>query len=302
MTYASGGLIEATDYNSFSASVNALWGTGSSDRGFGQATTLSSVSAASDVTATQWSSLISRINSIRTHSDATSSGLTSPAAGDTISFLSTLSSQISTADTNRLSNTGSGNAADSLGGTKTVSNATGFTTTRTLAISITFSSYDQMRYFFNTGGFVTISAEASTHSGNTKSTDWDNLCNAFGTTKVLAQTCAKVGGSGTLSVNNSSVGFYDLTATNQVLLRQFSPTGTGGYNSNFITSFARLNVIHASSPTQIILTMTWQDDAADTFDDTISGTARIDCTAQAAGVTYISNTWGAQVAAVVTSA
>jgi len=297
MTYAQGGLIEATDYNGFVSSVNALWGVGSSDSGYGQATTLSSVSAAGTVTATQWSDLIARINSIRQHADNTTSGLTSPSAGDTIAYLSTMSSQISTATTNRLNVTGDGNAVDSLGGTKTISNAAGFTTTRTQEFSITFSSYNQMRYFFNTGGYVTITAANSSFSGNTKSTDWNSLSTAFGTTIIRAQTSAKSGGSGTLSTNNTNAGFYDLTTTDTLVMRQYSPTATGGYNTSYISSFARLNVAHASSPTIIYLKIVFQDDAADTFDDTVSGTARTDCTARASGVTYISNTWGSQTAA-----
>ena len=297
MTYASGGLIEATDYNGFVSSVNALWGVGSGDSGYGQATTLSSVSAAGTVTATQWSDLIARINSIRQHADNTTSGLSSPSAGNTITYLSTMSSQISTATTNRLNNTGDGNAVDSLGGTKTISNATGFTTTRTQEFSITFSSYNQMRYFFNTGGYVTITAANSSFSGNTKSTDWQSLAVAFGTTVIYAQTSAKSGGSGTLNTNNTNAGFYDLLATDTLVMRQYSPTATGGYNTSYISSFARLNVAHASSPTVIYLKIVFQDDAADTFDDTVSGTARTDCTARASGVTYISNTWGAQTAA-----
>jgi hypothetical protein len=293
MTYASGGLIEATDYNGFVSSVNAIWGVGSGDSGYGQATTLSSVSAAGTVTATQWSDLIARLNSIRQHSDNTTSGLTAPSAGDTITYLSTLSSQISTANSNRLNNTGDGNAANGAGGTLTVSNATGWTTTRTLEISITFSSYNQMRYFFNTGGYVEISAVNSTFSGNTKSTDWETLVNNFGTTRIRAQTSSKQGGSGTLSTNNTNAGFWDLTASDTLVLRQYSPTSTGGYNSNYISSFARLNVAHASSPTIIYLKIVMQDDAADIVDDTVSGTARIDVAGYASGVTYISNTWGA---------
>ena len=293
MTYASGGLIEATDYNGFVSSVNALWGVGSGDSGYGQATTLSSVSAAGTVTATQWSDLIARINSIRQHADNTTSGLSSPSAGNTITYLSTMSSQISTATSNRLNNTGDGNAANGAGGTLTVSNATGWTTTRTLEISITWSSYNQMRYFFNTGGYVDFNATNSSFSGNTKSSDWQSLATAFGTTRIKAQDSLKSGGSGTLSTNNTNAGFYDLTATDTLVLRQYSPTATGGYNSSYISSFARLNVAHASSPTVIYLKIVFQDDAADVFDDTVSGTAAMQAAGYASGVTYISNVWGA---------
>jgi hypothetical protein len=44
MTYSSGGLIQAADYNTFSTNINNIWGTGSGDSGWGQTNTLPSVS------------------------------------------------------------------------------------------------------------------------------------------------------------------------------------------------------------------------------------------------------------------
>lgn len=300
MAYASGGTIEAVDYNGFVASVNALWGTGSGDSGYGQSSTLGTVTAnSSTVTATQWSDLIARINSLRNHQTAggLGSGITQPSAGNTITYLSTMASQISTATTNRLLNAGDGNGVNIAGGTITLSNATGFTVTRTQEFSLTFSSYNQMRYFFNTGGAVTITSLNSVLSGNTKSTDWDALTLAFGTTYIYAQTSAKVGGSGTLNTNNTNAGFYDLLATDTLVMRQYSTTVTGGYNTNYISSYARLNVAHASSPTVIYLKIVMQDDAADAAlpvgVDTVSGTARSDVSALPSGITYIANVWGA---------
>ena len=295
MTYASGGLIEATDYNGFVASVNAIWGTGSSDSGYGQTTTLSTVTAASStVTATQWSDLIARINSLRNHqtAGAPGSGITQPSTGNTITYLSSLSTQITTATSNKLLNAGDGTAASGGSGTASVSNATGWTTTRSLEISYTFLSANQMRYFFNTGGFFHYNASSSVLAGNTKSADWDTLTNAFGTTVIEAQSSSKGGGSGSLNVNNTNAGFYDLTATDTLVLRQYSTTAAGGYTSNYISSYARLNVIHASGPTVIYLKIVFQDDAADTLDDTVSGTATLNTAGYASGVTYIANTWG----------
>ena len=295
MTYASGGLIEATDYNGFVASVNAIWGTGSSDSGYGQTTTLSTVTAASStVTATQWSDLIARINSLRNHQTAggLGSGITQPSTGNTITYLSSLSTQISTATSNKLLNAGDGNAAAGGSGTTAVSNATGWTTTRSLEISYTFLSANQMRYFFNTGGFFDYNATSSVLTGNTKSTDWDALTDAFGTTRIRSQSSSKEGGSGTLNTNNTNAGFYDLTATDTLVLRQYSTTAAGGYTYNYISSFARLNVIHASSPTVIYLKIVFQDDAADGLNDTVSGTATLNTAGYASGVTYIANTWG----------
>ena len=294
MTYASGGLIEATDYNGFVASVNAIWGTGSSDSGYGQTTTLSTVTAASStVTATQWSDLIARINSLRNHqtAGAPGSGITQPSTGNTITYLSSLSTQITTATSNKLLNAGDGTAASGGGGTQTVPNATGWTTTRSLEISYTFLSANQMRYFFNTGGFFDYNATSSVLAGNTKSTDWDALTDAFGTTRIRSQSSSKEGGSGTLNTNNTNAGFYDLTTSNTAVMRQYSTTAAGGYTSNYITSYARLNAVPGSS-TIIYLLIVFQDDAADGLDDTVSGTATLNTAGYASGVTYIANTWG----------
>ena len=72
MTYSVGGLIQATDYNGFAdttagGNVNVMWGTGTGDAGYGQSTTLSTVSAGGTVTATQWADLVNRIQSIANH-------------------------------------------------------------------------------------------------------------------------------------------------------------------------------------------------------------------------------------------
>jgi hypothetical protein len=83
MTYSVGGLIQATDYNGFASTttggnVNVLWGTGTSDAGYGQSTTLATVSASGTVTATQWASLVNRISSIASHQGTTITARTAP--------------------------------------------------------------------------------------------------------------------------------------------------------------------------------------------------------------------------------
>lgn len=302
MAYSSGGLIEATDYNGFVASVNAVWGTGSGDSGYGQSTTLSTVSAGNTVTATQWSDLITRIDSAKNHqnSGAPGSGITKPVAGGTITFLSTLSTQIANITTNRLLNAGDGNGVNIASGTISITNATGWTTTRTQEISLTWSSYNQMRYFFNTGGYVTATVANSAFAGNTKSAAWDALCTAFGTLRLNAQTSQKVGGSGTLSTNNTTIGFHDLTDVLQTIFEQFETNVT--YNTNYLTFQARLNATHAAGTATILyLRIVYTDASTDIVDDTVTGTAQMDVTAIPSGITYISNTWGGVTGASVTN-
>ena len=82
MTISSGGLIQATDYNTFvgtspsatTNTINTVWAVGSGSAGYGQ-TALSQVSSAGTVTATQWASLINTLNSILTHQSGSGSGI-----------------------------------------------------------------------------------------------------------------------------------------------------------------------------------------------------------------------------------
>jgi hypothetical protein len=64
MTYSVGNTIVATDYNGFistnAANINGIWSTGAASFGYGE-TAVSTVSAAATITATQWSTLNSRL-------------------------------------------------------------------------------------------------------------------------------------------------------------------------------------------------------------------------------------------------
>jgi hypothetical protein len=272
MSYSQGGLIEATDYNGFVASVNANWGVGSGDRGYGQTNTLSTVAATNTVTATQWATLIARIDSMRQHQSGVTSGLTQPTVGDTIAFLSTLSGQISTIDTNRLSR--------NVGVTQLVTaNASGTWNGTVQAVRecrFTFASANAMRYFFNAGGTVTFNTFNSSFSGNTKSDNWNTIK-----------------GNASATVTNSV--FWNNLSTSNFTLGTWSGSGAD-YNLNVLTLQARLDAAPGSS-TAITLRAFFQDGASDTFDDTVLGTARVDAAANGAATTFLTNTWGTPTAA-----
>jgi hypothetical protein len=267
MSYSSGGLIEATDYNGFAASVNALWGVGTGQRGYGQSTTLSTVAATNTVTATQWATLIARIDSMRQHQSGVTSGLTQPVAGDTITFLSTLSGQISTIDTNRLSR----NVSVSSLVTANASGTWNGTVQAVRECSFTFASANAMRYFFNSGGTVTFNTISSSFAGNTKSVNWEAIANAASATVT------------------NSVFWTNLSTSNYTL---YTGTGSGAdYGSNVLTLQARLDAA-AGSSTVITLRALMTDGSSDSFNDTVLGTARIDASANGAATTYLTNTWG----------
>ena len=267
MSYSQGGTIEATDYNGFAASVNAVWGSGTGDSGYGQTSTLSTVAATNTVTATQWATLIARLDSMRNHQAGTASGITQPTTGDLISYISSLNTNISTVTTSRRNN----NVGTASLATANASGATGWTSNAVRECTFTFSSANAMRYFFNAGGTITFNTASSSFSGNTKSNNWETVANGASAT-----------------VTNAI--FWDNLSTSNYTIS--SATGSGAdYGSNVLYLQARLNAAPGSS-TVITLRAYFVDGAADGFDDTVSGTARVDASANGSNTTYLSNTWG----------
>jgi hypothetical protein len=287
MTYASGGLIQATDYNGFANSINAIWGAGSGNSGWGQTSTLATVAASNTVTAAQWATLIARLDSIRRHENNVTSGLTQPVAGNTITFLSTLSSVITTATNNRNSWAASGTAVT----ITSTANAAGWVTSATREATLTFASANAMRYYFNAGGYVQFGGVPSTITGNTKSTDWDTLLNNCGYVRIFNNTSDRTSGTGTTSIYNTNLGFWDLTTSNQVILRQYSTNTVGGYNLNYATFQARLNAAPGSS-TVLTMSMVLTDASGDVLDDTVGAGVYMQSWHVPPATTYISNTWG----------
>jgi hypothetical protein len=304
MTYASGGLIEAVDYNNFAASVNAVWGTGGSptlDYGYGQtSSTLPSVAASNTVTAAQWQNLIDRINKMRQHQSGVTSGLTSPNAGDVITFLGNMSNQIAACHNNRLLVNATLSETPNF-----IENATGWTTTAVKEISLNFTGgAAAMRHFFNGGGYVSFHGASSNLSGNTKSLDWDSLLIAAGGVKITALDSARINTpagsfSGTPSTNPNTVliGFYDLDTTDKTILQQSSTNAVGGYNLNNVVLQARLNALPGSATT-MYLKMILNDASGDVVNDTVTGTVRLDVNYAPPLTTYLTqNSWGTITAA-----
>ena len=100
MTYTSGSLIQATDYNGFvsttvGANVNATWNTT-----YGQSA-IATVAATNTVTATQWASLVNTITSVAAHQNTTITSRAAPTTGQTISILAAVNTDITNCYTNR---------------------------------------------------------------------------------------------------------------------------------------------------------------------------------------------------------
>ena len=286
MAYSSGGLIQATDYNGFASSVNTLWGTGSGNYGYGQSTTVPTVAATTDtVTATQWATLIARMQSMQQHQSNNTTGVPGqPTAGSIITYLSTVSSCISTITGNRILTYAYGTPI-----TLSNSNATGWVTSATKTYTYTFASANQARYFFNCGGYVSINTSGTTMSANSKSTYWSSFLTAglnnFG---LFASGSTRLGTGYTQNTFLSSQGFYNLTTTPTVYLQLTDSPSSADYTSNYLQVLCSVN----AGGTVVTITLYAVDAAGDTFDDTVTGTFGTQGYIGVPETTYISNTWG----------
>ena len=301
MAYTTGDTILATHYNGFVASVNALWGTGTSNRGIGQTTTISTVSAGNTVTATQWSTLLDRIRSLSDHygqdGSITIDTVTNPTTGDTISALATLATDIGTIDSAQIA-VGSVAAGYQTAVTDTAVVSGTFTNTITQTNQLTFASANAMRYFFNAGGRVYVSWSLSGGTADSKYNEWAALATACGTYYIYNTTSGKSGGSGSPTTNLTNNGFWDMTATPTLVFKQLEDSAP--YTANYIQLTANLNTAPGSS-TIMQIKSEWKDDAADETSynkniynvlDQVDGSKTTTFSYQAPATTYISATWG----------
>ena len=300
MAYTSGDLILDDHYNTFatgsaagtatdSANVNNVWGVGSGDRGYGQSTTLSAVSAGTAVTATQWATMLSRISSMASHQGTSITAITSPTAGNTISAYTALSSNITAIYNGRLNHAAFG--------TTSTTNTTGtssWTASTVHTITVTFASANARRYFFNAGGELRIDTAISGGTADGKYNEWVDLANTLAGQVILGpHGTTKSGGTGTPTTLAGSIGNYELTTSFQDIYKQYADSSP--YTSNYIRVQAK-----ATSDTVIVFEVRYQDDAADqTFDkavytpeDVIDGTVTTTTTIAPPSTTYLTDTWG----------
>ena len=320
MTYTSGSLIVATDYNGFistntGANVNGVWSTGTGDSGWGQ-TALSTVAATNTITATQWAGLVNNLASMGSQTGTALTARTAPTAGNTINILSALNTDLTSCTTNRGNAAGSGTTSTTWTGSTAKTTATGSGAaawTITFTHTITFPSADQARYFWNAGGLVRLDF-SKTSTGTDTDPDWNAFAASIGTLYMSGRVNAgtqtiggtgytgftRVGGTGVPSTNLTTTGWYSLTAGAAATTMFKIFNGTSPYTSDYIQVTAAKN---AGSTTLTFVT-TWVDagtgqtsnitggtDTASPY--TAFGTAPATlCRYVPPSTTYLTNSWG----------
>jgi hypothetical protein len=316
MTYSAGGLIQATDYNGFvndtvGANINATWNTA-----YGQ-TAISTVAAAGTVTAAQWASLVNTLASLGTHTNTTITSRSAPTAGQTISILSAVNTDITNVFTNRYNAYAVGSQFTGWTGTNSKTATTsGASWSITFTNTVTFASAAQANYFFNAGGLIKIDV-SKTSTGNTGDPEWNDLANTLcgdiwisglATSHTIAGVAytgtTKIGGTGSPATLSTGTGWDALTtgAAATIVYKQFADTAP--YTSNFIQH----SIAKASSGTQLVITTLWSNSDSDPITGGTAASGATPGTAPCTIVTYyppetttLTNTWGSPSVAATTS-
>lgn len=314
MVYSVGGLIQASDYNGFvgpagsggtaNANLNDIWGAGSGDKGWGQ-TALANPAVGSTVTATQWASLVNTLASAGNQTNTSLTARSAPVAGDTITILAALNTDLSNVTTNR------GNAAligaeVTSGGSSSAgavgTNPAGWTLTYTQ--TLTFASASAARYFFNAGGIVRVSYSKSS-TGTDVDPDWNQLAgwcgtiNFTGRVNSTSQTIAGTSYTGTTRLNGTggtettlttTTGFYNLTpGAAATTIFQLNST-TSPYTGDYIRTTVALN----AGATVLTFVTTWVDAGYSLpgQSNDISAGATTALSYFPPSTTYLTNSWG----------
>ena len=306
MSYAQFGTIAAADFNALaggdpvtsSGTINTVWATGGTTAGYGNPA-IANVAVGGTVAATDWASLVNKTANSASHQGTTITSVTAPVAGGTVTYISSIPTNLTTIYNAR------SNAA-SQGSTTANSVASGSTwsTAQTFTHTVTFANGNAARYFFNSGGQLKVTCA---HANNAAGINLllNNLASnvgtvvlsspSSGTVSISAVTyngVTKVGGGGNAPTTLPNNGYFALTTSNANVFSQTASTGPSGYLSTNISVLVKSNGTQgANGDTGSIITIyTIWDEVPNGLTAGTGTTTTV--TAQAPEVTYIANTWG----------
>ena len=241
MTYSSGGLIQATDYNTFAgnttAGLNRVWSTGAGDAGWGQ-TDIATVATSGTVTATQWATIVNNLATSGTQTNTTLTSRTAPVTGNIIGILANVSTDITSVTTNRGNAIASGTEYGTFTGTTSKTTATGSgqaAWTITFTHTVTFPSAAQARYFWNAGGLVRLQYGKSS-TGTDNDPDWN----------TFAGQCGSIFLSGRVNSNSQTIAGQAYTGTTRL-------SGAGGTQTTLTTTTGWYTLVAGAAATTIFL-------------------------------------------------
>ena len=255
MTYSAGNNIQAiADYNTFATEIDAIFSNpypGSTtlpNAGFGYGQpAVGSVSVGSNVTAAQWSALFNAVNNAGIHQGTSVSPIpTSVVANTNIAAFPTLPTVLSTLTANR-NNLAAGQSALNTVGPFTSGS---WTHSLTYTFSVNFGSWDNARFFFNSGGSIAITGAHPNGLGDDK--EWHDMLASmsplavkYNSTTPGTGSPGPIGGFWNPSTNNP------LTISFQTLYTQ-TYTGPYYYSGSYINVNAKLGANAGAAGSEVL--------------------------------------------------
>lgn len=315
MSYAQGSIIEAWDYNNLAWKANTatynngnclaqVVGTGFGYLGYGQSTTpITPVSIGGTVTGTQFAGLVYLTNRALGHQSGSgaqlgSGGNLATTAGSTIVAYGNLITGIGNTRTNANLYTATGATTT---GTHYWANITGTNTTFTNSFqrTLTWSSGDAARYFFNCGGCVrwvivsTVNVNGTLRSADL-TTQWGTY-QASGTV-YGANALPRTGTGGTSNTEDTTMGYWKSTTALQTISQITSANYRYEYNSDYTNVRIKTNGVQgANGDNGNVITLDFGSYMFSTYsglndDVSVAIGHRVDYTIPE--TTYLTSSWG----------
>lgn len=248
MTYSTGGVIQASDYNTFATATNSINEIYADTHpgattlplagyGYGQPA-LTSVVAGNPVTAAEWAALFDVVRAVGVHQGTVTTPplpSSNPIQGDAITAYSGVDTLALLLNANRF-NLALGQSTYTTGANQTQPGSTPWGTKLTFTCQVNFGSWNNARYFFNSGGYISLTG-SYTPSVSPIDSSWASALNKMSPTVFRYNTTTNTNGGAA-----GSIGFYNLTTAYQPI---YTRTGGGSgyyyYTTNTVTISAKLN-------------------------------------------------------------
>lgn len=236
-----GSNITAAGFVTIQNKAESLLGPGAGTRGYNQTVISSDVFTGNEIRKSQWDLLKTDIINILYHQNGELPNIVTVNSGDVIQFgaghpNSNYDSLLTTAEANRFQVAASQSIVTARGSatyTGTWNSSAQFT------LTVTFSTADQGRYFFNSGGKIRFTTSLSGGTGTAQYNAWFNFLNSVGIRSFGADT-------------DPLVNYYTLTNNFQTY---YQSSLTTPYSANNYKLEARTNVANNSTGTATILTL-----------------------------------------------
>jgi hypothetical protein len=312
MSYASGGLIQATDYNNLAwggtqgtytavtKNVAYVMGVGTGTYGYGQdLSQINTVAASGTVTAAQWAGFLYLLNRAAGHQyglagQVSTSGNLNMTAGETITYFANITSAVTTINNNPLAYNAQGSTTTGTNFDAAVSSTTGLSS-YTVDRVVTFASAQHARYFFNAGGQLNFVMQAINSADSGAENSFSRLVSGIGGINFKATDNGGRTGSGiTLNTNLTTHGYFDNAFNAPTTVVQVTDTTTSYTASTALLQcyYGGTNDTTNGAKGAVVVFRTVFTIADKTWDDTLSLTYRTRVDIVYPESTYLTSSWG----------